>query len=615
MQNHAMQNPIVYLTRRAWQQAQGYRPIMIFYLGLFLCAQIVSIAEPWVIGKLLNSVQTGTSADAIKHAVWFYAGCYLSIQVAFWAFHGPARCFERYVAFQLRARYKAELFRRASELSLQWHRDNHSGETIDVINRAASAIYEYTGNSFMVVYMFLRLTSAHILLFWLLPFAGWTAFATTIVALTMIFRFDRVLYSQYGQLNKKETFVASAIHDYVSNMITVITLRLESRILAEVRRRIGLSFEVFRHNIILNEVKWFTTNVLIGIMISLTLSWYAASTLSAGGVLLGGTFFTLFEYLRRIGDSFYNFAGIYGTVVRQAADLRGAERIEHTHDKEGRTEELSSLPATWSRVSVRGLDFTYHDEKKRAHHLKDIGLEIVRGRSIALVGSSGSGKSTLLMLLRGLQPAAKVELAVDGRVLPDGLSHLSSVTTLMPQDPEIFADTIRFNITFGLEAPEERILEALRLARFEGVLKRLPNGLDTSIAEKGVNLSGGEKQRLALARGVFFSRESQIVLLDEPTSSVDTFNERQIYTHLLELYRDRCVLSAIHKLHLLPLFDMIYVFEDGQVVEAGHWAQLSQAGGSLSRLWVNYQATERTSAEADPVLLSDVAEARARSEA
>lgn len=606
------QNPIVYLARRVWSQATGYRSWVVAYLLMFLAAQLISICEPWVIGRLLNAVQIGGAKATVLHAVYFYAGCYLAIQTFFWLFHGPARVMERWVAFQLRSRYKARLFQQASQLTLQWHRDNHSGETIDKINRATAALYEFTGNSFMLVYMFLRLTSAHVLLFSVVPFAGIAALVTTCIAFALIFRFDRVLSEQYETLNTKETNVASAVHDYVSNMVTVITLRLESRVLTEVRRRIGLSLPIFQKNIILNEVKWFTTNLVIGLMVSTTLCFYAYRTLEGGTVLLAGTFFTMFECLRRIGESFYDFAALYGGIVRHAADLRGAEPIEAAFAAQGDSKIVEQLPDDWNRLSVRGVDFTYQDEKKRAHHLKDICVELTRHHAVALVGSSGSGKSTLLTLLRGLQPPARGELAADGRVMPLGLATLASATTLMPQDPEIFSDTIRFNITFGMEAPEERVLEAIRLARFEPVLARLASGLDTNIAEKGVNLSGGEKQRLALARGIFFSQDSQIVLMDEPTSAVDTFNERQIYQNLLALYRDRCMVSAIHKLHLLPLFDRIYVFEDGQVVEAGDWASLIASAGPLARLWQSYQASERTGPLPEPIPLDELALQRAR---
>lgn len=168
----------------------------------------------------------------------------------------------------------------------------------------------------------------------------------------------------------------------------------------------------------------------------------------------------------------------------------------------------------------------------------------------------------------------------------------------MPQDPEIFADTIRFNIGFGLEKSDEELMEAVRAARFESVLARLPKGLDTNIAEKGINLSGGEKQRLALARGFFFAKDSEILLLDEPTSSVDTANERVIYNNLLGNFRkERCVVSTIHKLHLLEMFDVVYVLDNGKLVEVGAFSDLIASGGKLAELWKNYQAASASGGE------------------
>ena len=131
-----------------------------------------------------------------------------------------------------------------------------------------------------------------------------------------------------------------------------------------------------------------------------------------------------------------------------------------------------------------------------------------------------------------------------------------------------------------------------RSARFSAVLARLPQGLETSIAEKGVNLSGGEKQRLALARGIYFGKASDIVLMDEPTSSVDTFNERLIYEHIFSMFKDKCIVSAVHKLHLLEMFDMVYVFDDGRIVESGSFSDLIANQGVLSSMWKNYQISD-----------------------
>jgi ATP-binding cassette subfamily B protein len=592
--------PIFLLLARGWSFARGYRGAMVFYFFLFALAQAMALSEPYVIGQLLNNVQTGLadSKEAWKN-VSFYLLVYFGTQVFFWAFHGPGRVIERHVAFHIKANYKAYLFRVVTEKPMQWHREHHSGESINKINRATNALGAFFDGSFEISYMLFRLVGAIVFLFYFLPYAGWIALGTTISAFVVLALFDRYLYRQYDTLNDFENSVASAVHDYVSNIGSVITLRLESKVLHEVKERIAVALPLFNTNSKLNEIKWFIATLMITFMIVTVLWHYAFNALSVGTVILGGSFFTLFEYLRRIGESFYDFASLYGTVVKQAADVDGADTIlgeqqvksEHGHDE---------LPDDWRTIAVQGLHFKYEDEKHRVHHLENLSITLERGKSIALVGESGCGKSTLLSLLRGVQQTDTALVIADGHVLSSNMRSLNTVTTLVPQDPEIFADTIRFNITFGLDVPEEEVMRCVRLARFESVLQRLPKGLETNIAEKGVNMSGGEKQRLALARGIHFAKDSSIVLLDEPTSSVDTYNERLIYSNLLDQFRDKCVISSIHKLHLLEMFDYIYVLEGGRIVEEGSFSDLLSAGGALAAMWNCYSTS--TSSELLPAI-------------
>jgi len=578
--------PIVFLLCRGWAFARGHRGSMLFYFVLFAAAQAASLSEPYVIGQILNNVQSGLThnGSAVWKSVSFYLLVYFALELSFWLFHGPGRVIERYVAFHIKANYKAHLFSLVTQLPLQWHREHHSGENIDKINRATNALSTFFDNSFEISYMLFRLIGAHIFLFCFMPYAGWVALGTTLVAFSVSALFDRYLYKQYDSLNRFENAVASAVHDYVTNIGSVITLRLQSRVIKEVDQRISVALPLFRKNITIHEIKWFINTLIIATMIVVILWHYTYNAVMVNAALLGGTFFTLFEYLRQIGESFYDFAALYGTVVRQAADVRGADTIVSAAPGMV-AEHKSSLSPNWQAAEVSGLHFRYEDEQQRVHHLEDVTIQLKRGKSIALVGESGSGKSTLLSLLRGIQSAERVLVACDGKVLPEKLKHLNARTTLVPQDPEIFADTIRFNITFGMESDESEIMRTVRLARFDSVLERLPAGLDTNIAEKGVNLSGGEKQRLALARGIYFAQDSDIVLLDEPTSSVDAFNERIIYQNLLAEFANKCVVSSVHRLHLLEMFDYIYVLSNGKVVEHGEFASLLAGHGVLADLW------------------------------
>jgi ATP-binding cassette subfamily B protein len=592
-------NPIIYLTMTGWHYARALRPLMLLYTILFALSQAVSLAEPYIIGQLLNSVQTNIAAgaghqatDKLVHDIYLYLSLFFAIQFFAWVFHGPGRLIERFVAFHIKVNYKSTLFKMLTDLPLQWHREHHSGDSIDKINRATNSLATYFDMTFEVLYMLFRLIGTQVILFAFMPVAGWASILTTIVTFTMIYLFDKVLSNQYFELNNMDNRVASAVHDYVTNIISVITLRLETPVIQEVSRRMTRPLGLFRTNSNIIELKWFLTSMLIATMVVSVMVWYTHTTLGAGKMIMAGTFFTLFEYLRRIGDSFYNFAYIYGSVMKQAADVQSADTLIEAHDKIDVDTEKYNMPPDWKQLAINNLHFTYEDEKHRTHHLEDVSIKLIRGEKVAFVGQSGSGKSTFLNLLRGVQTANDVQVVCDGNIMPGKLAHLSHTTTLMPQDPEIFADTIKFNITFGFDASEEDVMKAVQIARFEPVLTRLPSGLETSIAEKGVNLSGGEKQRLALARGVYFAKSSDVVLLDEPTSSVDTFNERQIYEAVLQPFADKCIVSSIHKLHLLEMFDNIYVFDNGKIVESGTFAELIGSGGKLSEMWRNYQISD-----------------------
>jgi len=122
------------------------------------------------------------------------------------------------------------------------------------------------------------------------------------------------------------------------------------------------------------------------------------------------------------------------------------------------------------------------------------------------------------------------------------------------------------------------------------VLTKLPNGLNTDIREKGVNLSGGEKQRLALTRGLFFSKGKDILLLDEVTSSVDAINERLIMEKILQHYKECCVICTVHRLHILDMFDNIIVMDNGHIVQKGHFSKLIKEEGPFKTLWEKYQS-------------------------
>jgi ABC-type multidrug transport system fused ATPase/permease subunit len=166
-----------------------------------------------------------------------------------------------------------------------------------------------------------------------------------------------------------------------------------------------------------------------------------------------------------------------------------------------------------------------------------------------------------------------------------GLGSLNETTTLFPQEPEIFENTIEYNVTLGLPVGEAEVRRVCEVAHFATVIEELPRGLASGIQEKGVNLSGGQRQRLALARGILAAQDCDVVLLDEPTSSVDPKTELLIYEKMFRDFHDKAAVSALHRLHLLRLFDVVYVLDRGRVVARGTLDELLASSRHFQELW------------------------------
>ena len=216
--------------------------------------------------------------------------------------------------------------------------------------------------------------------------------------------------------------------------------------------------------------------------------------------------------------------------------------------------------------------------------LRNVTLKVPAGKTVALVGRSGSGKSTLINLaLRFFDPT-------EGRVLIDGqdirhvvISSLRDSIALVTQDPVLFDDTMRANISYGSKSDSDpAVRAAAKVAAADSFISKLPDGYDTRAGEAGNVLSGGEKQRVAIARAVY--KDAPILLLDEPTSSLDSEAEAQVQRALDKLMRGRTVIVIAHRLSTIKKADIIYVLDNGRIAETGRHDELVRAGGVYAKL-------------------------------
>jgi ABC-type multidrug transport system fused ATPase/permease subunit len=412
----------------------------------------------------------------------------------------------------------------------------------------------------------------------------------TAITVAVIIAFDKALVPLYECGNAVLNRVASKVQDYLTNITTVISLRLGDRVICEVDQSLQRFLPITERSIRLMEAKWFCSSILVDLMRITVLFWFVWVAVSSGKTVELGTLVALNEYLTSLSYSFFDFTWKWNDLVIKATRLRAIEQIEEDHKQLVGTPSATKLPKLWQALRFEGLSFRHRDNASESAGVRDFSFSFERGKSYAIVGSSGSGKSTLLSLIRGIHRADLGSVFCDGRLLEDGLAAVSNLSTLIPQDPEVFSDTVAMNITMGIAATPEKVARAVEMARFSDVLARLPSSLETNIAEKGVSLSGGEKQRLALARGIFFAfdSDSEIILLDESTSSVDIVNEKVIYQKLLRHFSSQLILATTHKFNLLSLFDHILVMKDGKLVEHGTLSELIARDGVLKAMWSQY---------------------------
>jgi ATP-binding cassette subfamily B protein len=222
--------------------------------------------------------------------------------------------------------------------------------------------------------------------------------------------------------------------------------------------------------------------------------------------------------------------------------------------------------------------------------LRGVSFTVEPGRTVAIVGPSGAGKSTISRLLFRFYDATGGAVRIDGADLRQvSQASVRAALGIVPQDTVLFNDTVGYNIRYGRPAAsDDEMMEAARLAQIDGFVRSLPDGYATMVGERGLKLSGGEKQRVAIARTIL--KGPKILLFDEATSALDTKTERGIQKSLREVSRDRTTLVIAHRLSTVVEADEILVLEAGRVVERGRHEALLGRGGIYAQMWARQQA-------------------------
>lgn len=575
---------------RLWREAWPYagpkeRRTIILYHVMYVASVSVQLLQPFLLGKLVNTLQNG--GPTLLHDATVLLGLIILSTFGNWSFHGPGRVMEMKTSKKVHIAYIESCYRCLTELPLSWHQDHHSGSTINRIHTAGESLREFIGNGFSSFQNLWLLLGSIGALLWFNPVIGMLSLLGFLFSMAVVVIMNRRLIEAVHAHNEVLHQANATFYDFVSNMTSIVILRLQKFSQSSLGARLTQAIPFWGRQVVINEWRWFAYSMFNTIMTAVILLGYIKAQISLGGAIAAGSLVTVYLYQDKIGNQGLGFLSIHGQWLRQLTNMLATKGILEDHAK--LVHRLPEAPpADWQQLEIRNLLFSYRlDNGSLKTVLDKISLSVRHGERIALIGDSGAGKSTLLTLLRALHAPQEVELIIDGRPAP--FDTLSEITTLIPQDPEIFENTIRFNVSFDLGVPDEQVFAAIRLAEFTSVLDQLPKRLDTDIREKGVNLSVGQKQRLALARGIFAAEQSDIILLDEPTSSVDLPTEERIFNNVLAHFKGKTIIATLHRLHLLSKFDRIVYLSGGHIRADLPVEEALSVPGPIRDLYVTYQ--------------------------
>jgi subfamily B ATP-binding cassette protein MsbA len=318
----------------------------------------------------------------------------------------------------------------------------------------------------------------------------------------------------------------------------------------------------------------------MGIMVIAILLWYGGHMVLIEKTLNGASFIAYMGLAYNILTPAKSISKASYSIKRGNA---AAERVMEILDQENPiTSKINAIKKDTftEKIIIRNINFKYEDETV----LKNFSLDVRKGQTVALVGQSGSGKSTIANLLTRFYDVNDGDISIDGIGIKDlDLKSLRGLMGLVTQDSILFNDTIKANIALGkLDATDDEIIDALKIANAYEFVKNLPNGIYSNIGDSGNKLSGGQKQRLSIARAVL--KNPPIMILDEATSALDTESEKLVQIALENMMQNRTSIVIAHRLSTIQKADVIVVMHKGEIVEQGNHESLMALEGTYNKL-------------------------------
>lgn len=469
------------------------------------------------------------------------------------------------------------IFRKYTSLSVDFFSKSRQGHLISVITNDVTVVNNNTISPITTILKDLtQIVIFMMLLLSISPFLTGMAFSTSIVSLLLLRFATKYLKKYAARMQGAMSDYTSALQEMLFGIRVIKAYNAEETTNAKF-------FERTRYYV-RSAIKNRKISAMLPAVNELFAIFALCFVLYLGGMqVIDGEMegedlllflFTLFSIMSPL-------ASLLNQVALFQNGMISAERVFTVLDAEPNViDGTSECPGLRSAITVEAIDFAYTEEKQV---LSDCSLKIPRGQKIALVGSSGSGKSTMLDLIIRFYDPQKGKICLDGADITQfDIKSYRSMFGIVSQETMLFNDTVANNIKYGFDASDAEVIEAAKIANAYDFIMAMPNGFETKIGDRGVLISGGERQRIAIARALV--RKPQILVFDEATSALDAESEKVVQDAINSSLENRTAILVAHRLATIKNCDTIYVFEHGKIIESGSHDALISAGGVYKKL-------------------------------
>jgi ATP-binding cassette, subfamily B, bacterial len=568
-----------------------YKKALFAVLALTIFTALFGLAEPWPLAIILNTVlQEQEPSGVIKlifgsdPTVWVVLVAMVVTRFLIIAIGNAFTVLNHYLGSTLEQNMvldlRSDLFAHVQRLSLTFHDERQTGALMSQINTQAAAV----GNIVMVVPPIAEALLTLVGMLVIATLIDWELALLSLLVVPFLYwsfgLYGRRIVPRLQKVQSLEWRSLSIVHESMAMLRVIVTFGREDY---EHRR-----FREQGQTAVDERVKLTVSQSLYTLGVQTTTAAGISLVLGVGawhviqGKISLGELIVLMTYISSVYQPLEQLSLTVGTIHDQLVQFNASLALLDTEPEVTEKPDAVDLGRADGRITVQGVNFTYAG---RNATLSDISFHARPGERVAIVGHTGAGKSTLMsLLIRFYDPkAGRIEL--DGVDLRDlKLSSLRDQISVVLQEPLLFSGTIEDNIRYGkLEATRDEVIEAAKAANAHDFISGLPKGYGTVIGERGAQISGGERQRVCVARA--FLKDAPILILDEPTSSIDSKTERVILDALDDLMQGRTSFMIAHRLSTVRHVDQILVMSDGRIVERGTHEDLVGRGGIYGQLY------------------------------